>query len=47
MIGPQRLPDIAVQRVDDDFLAAVSEARVPRSRFVKEGAAFTVFTNGF
>jgi len=46
MIGPQRLAHIAVQCVDDDFLAAVSETGVPRSRFVKEGAAFTGFANG-
>jgi hypothetical protein len=26
--GPQRLADIAVQRVDDDFLTAVAQARV-------------------
>jgi hypothetical protein len=46
MVGPQGLPNIAVQRVDNNLLTAVSEARVPRSRFVKEGAAVTVSSNG-
>jgi hypothetical protein len=45
MVWPQCLADIAVQRVDNNLLAAVAEARVPRSRFVKEGAAVTVFAN--
>jgi hypothetical protein len=44
-IGPQCLPNIAVQRVDDDFLAAVAEAGVPRRRFVKEGAAVIIASN--
>jgi hypothetical protein len=46
MVGPQCLAHIAVQCVDDEFLAAVSEARVPRSRFVEECAAVTVSANG-
>ena len=44
-IGPQRLPDIAVQRVHDDLLAAVAEARVPQGSFVKEGTRIVIASN--
>jgi hypothetical protein len=43
-IWTQRLTHIAVERVDDNLLAAFTEARVPRCRFVKEGAAINIVT---
>jgi hypothetical protein len=46
-IGPQRLADVAGQRVDDDFLAAVAKARVPQRGFVEEGTAIAVAADGF
>jgi hypothetical protein len=44
-IRAQRLADIAVQRVDDDFLTALAKARVPRCSFVEEGTPIHVTFN--
>lgn len=37
---------MAVQRVDDDFLASFAKARVPRCRLVKQRAAIDVAVDG-
>jgi hypothetical protein len=38
-VRSQRLAHVAGQRVDDDLLAALAEACVPRGRFIKQPAA--------
>lgn len=46
-VRAQRLPNIAVQRVDDYLLATVTQLRVPRGGFVEQAAAVTVSSNRF
>jgi hypothetical protein len=41
-IWPQRLADVTIQRIDDDLLAPLTEARVPRRRLVKQRATIDI-----